>query len=74
MGDLEGTTQSENDDISLEAKIFLTLVGGTFGMLRFDEKTFFKTSLGFTPYWDCTPTNASHVETPLETLVKKMFF
>ena len=60
MGDHEGTFKIENDDITLKTKPSLTLFGGTFGKLRFDEKTFFNTSLGCTPFWDYKPTNALH--------------
>ena len=31
------------------------------GRLRFDEKYFFHTLLGFEPYWDYKPTNFNHV-------------
>ena len=31
------------------------------GTLRFDERSFFHTLLGFEPYWDYKPTNAYHV-------------
>ena len=31
------------------------------GTLKFDEKSFFHTLLGFTPYWDYKPTNSSGV-------------
>ena len=34
------------------------------GTLRFDEKSFFNTLLGFTPYWDYKPTNAIHADSP----------
>ena len=36
----------------------------TFGTLEFDEKTFFKTLLRFTPYWDNKHTNAIQVDSP----------
>ena len=38
--------------------------GGTFGTLRFNDKTSFKTLLGFTPYWDYKPNNAFHADNP----------
>ena len=44
--------------------LFLTRFGSTFGTLRFDEKSFFNTLLGFTPYWDYKPTNAIHADSP----------
>ena len=40
LGDRENTLQIECDDISLKTKLFLTLVGSSFGTLRFDEKSF----------------------------------
>ena len=33
-------------------------------MLRFDEKSVFNILLGFTLFWDYTPTNAIHAESP----------
>ena len=36
----------------------MTRFGSKFGTLRFDEKWFFYTLLGFEPYWDYKPTNA----------------
>ena len=33
-------------------------------MLRFNEKSFFNTLLGFTPYWDYRPTNTIHSHYP----------
>ena len=50
MGDHEGTLKIEYDDTSMKTKLILTRFGGTFGTLRFDERSFFKTFLGFTPY------------------------
>ena len=38
--------------------------GSTFGTLRFDEKSFFHTLLKFDSYWDYTPTNSFHAESP----------
>ena len=38
-------------------KLILTRFGN-FGTLKFDEKSFFNTLLGITPYWDYKPTNA----------------
>ena len=34
------------------------------GTLRFDERSFFHTSLGFEPYWEYKPTNSNHVALP----------
>ena len=62
MRDLEGNQQIEFDDISVKTKLISTRFDGTFGMLRFGEKSFFNTSLGFTAVWDYKPTNASHAD------------
>ena len=51
MGDHEGTPQIEYDDISVKTKIILALVGGTFGTLRFDERSFLELFRGFTTNW-----------------------
>ena len=40
----------EYDDFSMKTNIILTNFGETFGTLRFDEKSFFNTLLGFSPY------------------------
>ena len=40
-GDHEVTLRIDYDDISMKTKIILTHFGLTFGMLRFDEKSFF---------------------------------
>ena len=58
MADYERTIQIEYDEIRKETKLVLTRFGGTFGTLRFDEKKFFITLLGFTPYWVYKLTNA----------------
>ena len=65
MGDHEGTLQIDYDDISMRAKLILTRFGGTSEILRFDERSSFKTFLGFTPYWDFKPTNAAAVDSPV---------
>ena len=53
------TIQIEYDDISMKTKIILKYIGGremfVLGTLRFDERSFFLTLLGFTPYWDYKP-------------------
>ena len=50
------TIQIEYDDISMKTKIILNYIGGrklsVLGTLRFDERSFFHTLLGLTPYWD----------------------
>ena len=45
----EGTLQIGYDDLNKKVKL------KTFETLRFDEKSFFHTLLGFTPYWDYKP-------------------
>ena len=64
MGDHEGTLQYEYDNITMETKLILTRLGGTFGTLRFDENPFFKTLLGFSPNWYYKPSNAIHAASP----------
>ena len=53
--------QVEYDDISMKTKIILKYIGErkmfVLGTLRFDERSFFHTLLGFTPYWDYKPSN-----------------
>ena len=34
------------------------------GTLRFDDRSFVHTLLGFTPYWDYKPTNSNHTAIP----------
>ena len=64
LGDHEGTLQIEYDDLNKKVKLILTRFGETFGTLRFDEKSFFHTLLGFDAYWDYKPTNAIHPDAP----------
>ena len=52
LGDQEGTLQTEYDDSHKRVKLILSRFGSTFETLRFDEKSFFHTLLGFTSYWD----------------------
>ena len=47
LGDHEGTLQIEYDDLDKKVKLILTQFGGTFGALRFGEKSFFHTILCF---------------------------
>ena len=53
----------EYDDITMKTKIILKCKRGeekfALGTLRFDERSFFHTLLGFTPYWDYRPTNSN---------------
>ena len=57
----------EYDDITMKTKINIKYISGQkmfpSGTLRFDERSFFRTLLGFTPYWDYKPTNFSGVYT-----------
>ena len=64
MKDHEGTLKSKYHDISMKTKLISTRFVRNFGTSRFDEKSVFITLLGFTPYWDFKPTNASHVDSP----------
>ena len=64
LGDHEGTSQIENDDLNKKTKLVLTGFGSTLATLRVDEKSFFHTILGFTPYWDYKPTNAIFADAP----------
>ena len=56
----------------MKTKLILKQFGGTFGTLRFDERSFFNTLLGFTPYWDYKPTNAIHADSPVEYTSDKL--
>ena len=65
LGDHEGTLQIEYDGLNKKVKLILTRFDNTFGTLRFDEKSFFHTLLGFDPYWDYKfTTNAIHADAP----------
>ena len=57
LGDHEGTLQIGYDDLNKKNQLILTRFDSSFGTLRFDEKSFFHTFLGFNPYWDYKPTN-----------------
>ena len=48
----------------MKTKLNLKRFGGAFGTLGYDEKAFFNTLLGFTPYWDHKPTNVFHADSP----------
>ena len=75
LGDHEGTIQIEYDGLSKETKPILTRFGSSFGVSRFDEKSFFNTLLGFAPYCDYKPTNAIHADSPgVYTSEKKIKF
>ena len=61
LGDHGGTL---HDDLNKKIKLILTRFESTFGTLRFDEKSFFNTLLGFAPYWEYKLTNAIHAVSP----------
>ena len=48
----------------MKTTLILTRFRRNFGTSRFDEKVFFNTLVGFTPYWDCKPTNAIDGDSP----------
>ena len=56
----------------MKTKLSLTRFAGTFGTLRFDEKSFFNTFLGFTPHWDYKHTNAIHADSPGVYTIEKI--
>ena len=63
------TIQIEYDDISMKTKIILKFKNNetslfALGTLRFDDRSFFHTLLGFTPYWDYKPTNSNRDAIP----------
>ena len=64
MGVHKGTLEIEYNDISIKTKLSLAHFGGTFGRLRVDEKSIFKSLMGFSPNWSCKLTNAIHAESP----------
>ena len=57
----------EYNDIRMKTKIILKYISGkmfVLGTLRFDERSFFHTLLGFTPYWHYKSTNTNHAVSP----------
>ena len=62
MGGHEGTIQIKYDDLSMKPKIISTRFNVTFGILMFDEKSFFSILIGFKPFWDYRPTKAIHAD------------
>ena len=48
----------------MKTKLTLRRFVGIFETLRFVEKLFFNSLLGFTPYWDYKPNNAIHADAP----------
>ena len=73
LGDHEGTLKIEYDDLNKKTNLILKRFGGTFGTLRFNEKSFFRTLLGFAPFWDYKPTNAIQADSPFVYTSKKLF-
>ena len=57
----------EYDDLNKKTKLILKYIDEQdkfgLGTLRFDEKSFFHTLLGFAAYWDYKPTNTNNVYT-----------
>ena len=74
MEDHEGTLRIEYDDISMKTKLILTRFVETFETLRLNEKSFFNTLIGFTPYWDYKPTNANHADASGKSTSEKKWF
>ena len=64
LGDHEGTSRFEYNDITMNTKHFLTHFGSTFGKLGFDQRTFFIKFLRFPAFWDHKRTNAIHTDSP----------
>ena len=64
LDDHKGKLQIEYDEINKKVKLILTSSANSFGTLRFDDKSFFHTLLGFDPYWDYKSTIAIHADFP----------
>ena len=64
MGDHEVTLQCQYDDISMKTKLILSRLGGSFGTLWFDRKSFVSKLWDSTPCWDYKPTKAIHFDRP----------
>ena len=62
LGDLESSLKIKYDTVSKKTKPNLKPFARTFGTLRFLERSFFNTSLGFTPFWDYKPTITFHAD------------
>ena len=50
--------------LNMKTKLILNPSGGTFGTLRFNEKSFFITLLGFKKNRNYKPTNSINVDSP----------
>ena len=64
LDDHKGNLQIAYDEIHKKVKLILTSSANSFGTLRFDDKSFFHTLLGFDPYWDYKSTIAIHADFP----------
>ena len=64
LDDHKGNLQIEYDEINKKVKLNLSSFANSFGTLRFDDKSFFHTLLGFDSYWDYKSTNAIHADFP----------
>ena len=64
LDDHKGNIQIDYDEINKKVKLILTSSANNFGTLRFDDKSFFHSLLGFDAYWDYKPTNAIHADFP----------
>ena len=61
--------QIEYDDLNKKTKLILKFKNDEktkfgLGTLRFDERSFFHTLLGYEPYWDYKPTNSKNIAIP----------
>ena len=75
MGHYEGTLKIENIDIIMKTKLSLIRFNGTSGTLNFDDRSFLKTLLGFTPYRDHKSTNAIHSDSSgVYTIIESLNF
>ena len=64
MWDHEKTLQFEYHDNAMETNATLTRFGGAVGTLRFDEKSFSNTLIGFTPNWNYKPVYSKDTHFP----------
>ena len=64
LGDLEGTLQIEYDYKTLKMELTLFRFSGTFGTLRFDDKSAFYNLLGFTSFWQHISIFPIHADSP----------
>ena len=56
----------------MKTKLVSTRFGGTFGTIKFDEKSVFTILLSFTPYWDYKLTNSIHADSPGVYTIEKL--